>query len=81
MCGLFYFSVYSREVYMDIDRPQFYTIAETAKILKLSRVSISNRISRKEIPVVRIGGNRSRALIPAAYIKNLETEALKAAVQ
>jgi excisionase family DNA binding protein len=64
---------------MDIGRPQWYTISEATKILRTSRVTISKRISNKEIPFVRLGlGKKSRVLIPSSYFENLEVEALKA---
>jgi excisionase family DNA binding protein len=53
--------------------PQFFTIAETAKILHLTRATVSKKISIKEIPVTRVG---SRALIPAVYFENLTITAM-----
>jgi excisionase family DNA binding protein len=64
---------------MDIGIPQWYTISETAKILKLSRVTISRKISNKQIPFVRMGSwDKSKVLIPVSYFEALEAEALKA---
>jgi excisionase family DNA binding protein len=64
---------------MDIERPQWYTITEATKILRTSRVTISKRISNKEIPFVRLDkGKKGRVLIPSSYFENLEAEALKA---
>jgi excisionase family DNA binding protein len=64
---------------LDINRPNWYTINETAKILRKSRITISRWISEKKIPFVRMdGGTRGRVLIPSSYFENLEAEALKA---
>jgi excisionase family DNA binding protein len=64
---------------LDINRPNWYTINETAKILRKSRITISRWISEKKIPFVRMdGGTRGRVLIPGAYFESLEAEALKA---
>jgi hypothetical protein len=63
---------------MNAEKQKFLTIEETAKILKLSRVSVSNKISKKQIPCVHMSGKRGRALIPASYFENLEADALKA---
>ncbi|GHV77167.1 hypothetical protein AGMMS49942_19880 [Spirochaetia bacterium] len=64
---------------MDVGRPNWYTIKETCRILKKSRVTVSRYISENKIPFVRLdGGPRGRVLIPESYFESLESEALKA---
>ena len=52
---------------------QFLTIAETAKILRVSNLTIYRQTESGAIPRVKIG---SRTLIPANYIESLLNAAL-----
>ena len=52
---------------------QFLTIAETAKIMRVSNMTIYRQTESGAIPRVKIG---SRTLIPASYIQDLLADAL-----
>jgi len=57
---------------MNTEFPQFLTIAELVQATKLSRQTVSRKISRNEIPHVRIG---PRVLVPLSFLKDLESAA------
>ena len=52
----------------------FYTIDETAKILKVSRITIHRKLRTGEIPAVRVG---RRVLVPALYFEQLTQSAFQ----
>jgi excisionase family DNA binding protein len=58
--------------------PQFITINEAIKSLRISRPTINRRIKTGEIPATKIG---TRILIPAAFIQQLEDKAMKPQTQ
>jgi excisionase family DNA binding protein len=56
--------------------PQFYTVAQTAKTLNISKLTVYRRTSTGEIPSTRMG---RKVLIPTAFIENLVTQTLSEA--
>ena len=57
-----------------MEKIQFYTIAETEKILRLSRATILRWLSAGEIPSSRIG---KRILIPGVFFEQLANMAME----
>ncbi|MDR1618460.1 MAG: helix-turn-helix domain-containing protein [Treponema sp.] len=52
--------------------PQFVTVSEFISATRISRPTVSRRISTGEIPAVHLG---SRVLIPASFLNELEEKA------
>ncbi|GHV08228.1 hypothetical protein FACS189485_19500 [Spirochaetia bacterium] len=55
-----------------MEMPQFFTIDETAKILRISKVTVNRKLSSGEIKAIRLG---RRVLIPASYFVGLAAAA------
>jgi excisionase family DNA binding protein len=55
---------------------QFCTVAQTAKSLNVSKLTVYRRTATGEIPSTRMG---RKVLIPAAFIENLVTQTLSEA--
>jgi excisionase family DNA binding protein len=55
---------------------QFYTVAQTAKVLGVSSLTVYRRTSTGEIPSTRMG---RKVLIPAAFIEALVAKAMSGA--
>jgi excisionase family DNA binding protein len=53
--------------------PNFFTVAQTAKSLNVSKLTVYRRTVTGEIPSTRIG---RKVLIPAAFIEKLVTQAM-----
>jgi excisionase family DNA binding protein len=51
-----------------MDTPKFYTIDESASILRVSRITIQRKIASGEIKATHMG---KRVLIPAVYFEEL----------
>ena len=52
----------------------FYTVKETAKLLRVAPLTVYRRTSDGKIPSVKIG---SKLLVPASYIQSLIDSALE----
>jgi excisionase family DNA binding protein len=62
--------------------PQFFSVAEAAKILHFSRPTVSLKIKSGEIPAIRPSGKlKGRVLIPSAYIEKLVAQAMGNALE
>jgi excisionase family DNA binding protein len=53
--------------------PQFLTVAQTAKSLNVSHLTVYRKITSGEIPHTRLG---RKVLVPAVFIENMVTEAM-----
>ncbi len=53
----------------------YYTVNETAKILRCNRSTILSRIHDGDIPAFRIGIGKRRWLVPREWVHNLATTA------
>jgi excisionase family DNA binding protein len=54
------------------ERPSFYTVAETAALLRVDAATIYRAIREDAFPAVRV---RSRYVVPAAAVEQLATQA------
>ena len=55
-----------------IDRPTFYTVAETAQLLRVDTATIYRAIRANAFPAIRV---RSRYVIPAAAFEGMAVQA------
>jgi excisionase family DNA binding protein len=55
-----------------METPQFFTIDETAKILRISKVTVHRKLLSGEIKSTHLG---KRVLIPASFFAGLAAEA------
>jgi excisionase family DNA binding protein len=51
-----------------MDAPKFFTIDESASILRISRITVQRKIASGEIKATHLG---KRVLIPAVFFENL----------
>ena len=56
-------------------QPSFFSVSEIAKALGISLITAYRHVATGVIPSVLVG---SRRLVPAAYLKSLESEAFSA---
>jgi excisionase family DNA binding protein len=59
---------------VDAVRPTFYTVAETARLLRVGPATIYRAIREDAFPAVRI---RSRYIIPAAAVEQMAEQAAR----
>jgi excisionase family DNA binding protein len=59
---------------VDAVRPTFYTVAETARLLRVDPATIYRAIREDAFPAVRI---RSRYIIPAAAVEQMAEQAAR----
>lgn len=56
------------------NRPTFYTVAETARLLRLDRATLYRAIRDDAFPAVRV---RSRHIVPAVAVEQMVNEAVR----
>lgn len=55
------------------EQPQFLTVREAAKRLRIHEVTLRRLADHGAIPVARVGG---KVLVPASYLTNIEAAAV-----
>ncbi|MBP3222904.1 MAG: helix-turn-helix domain-containing protein [Actinomycetaceae bacterium] len=50
------------------ERPQFYTVAEVADLIRVSRMTVYRMVHAGELPAIRVGGSYR---VPASALESL----------
>jgi excisionase family DNA binding protein len=56
------------------NRPNFYTVGEAARMLRVSPMTVYRAIADSQFPAVRL---RSRLIIPASFVDEMVSAALE----